>query len=763
MAAAIGAALLLMAAEASSAVVGAEELGPEEYRPLRRELRAHHPDECHGMCKDPDFRRSWEAIRADMDAFAAAHPDYDALDIRRAAYLSMRTNVVTFVFPHSPFRFELGVNGGWTVRNNPAFHINDLCRRFYAEKGGVPPEALDRRNRRLKGRYAVVCGEFTDTGHHQPPYRRILKNGFKGIRQEVAQALQDCPADDRDGRKLLETALVGLDTIHVIADRFGIRAPWEAPQTFFEGLNSLWFIRETLGYVDSTLCNSLGHPDAWLIGLYRRDLAAGRITEAEARRLIAQFMIHADCHHDGMKKVEGYADHEMEIPVTLGGCDAEGHVVYNELTKMFLEEHQRCGLVFPKLHVRYSEESPKEYLDTIARMLLGGHAVFAMFNDAIHIPQFERLGLPLAEARQYTLMGCWDPHVDGWTDVDAANYLSTAKILENTLYRTEEMKADERLFGIDIKPIDDAKDFDEVRDVLYRNFMTFVRNEIADLVAYRTTTSLVTPYPVYSMCYEGGPSRRRDVNDCGSFVSPRVMTLAFLANVVDSLLAIRHVCFEKKAASLKEFLDAVRSNWAGESGVRLRGLAMSAPYWGDNSAESNGLERWWIDRFSKDMDEISMRTGHRFVTAMWVYREFRFWGELMRATPDGRRDGDRLAQGFSPSEYRCREGVTAVMGAISALDHTRLYASNANLTFDRTAMNVDLLTSVFRVAGHSKMHLLQPNCNSLEELLDAKAHPERHQDLMVKVCGFSARFVALSPQWQDEVISRHRLGADVAR
>ena len=129
----------------------------------------------------------------------------------------------------------------------------------------------------------------------------------------------------------------------------------------------------------------------------------------------------------------------------------------------------------------------------------------------------------------------------------------------------------------------------------------------------------------------------------------------------------------------------------------------------------------------------------------------------MKATPDGRRMGDRLAQGFSPSEYRCKSGITTVINAIGSAPHECLYASNANLTFDRTAMSDQTLAAVFRVYCQKGAHMIQPNCNSVEELLDAQKHPERHQDLVVRVCGFSARFVALSKRWQDEVIERHRL------
>ena len=137
--------------------------------------------------------------------------------------------------------------------------------------------------------------------------------------------------------------------------------------------------------------------------------------------------------------------------------------------------------------------------------------------------------------------------------------------------------------------------------------------------------------------------------------------------------------------------------------------------------------------------------------------EFLLWGLNTRATPDSRHDGDRQAQGFAPSEVRCKVGTTTVTSAIATVPHERLYASNANLAFEKGDMTPELFAAVFRAFAKSRAHLLQPNCHSVWDLLDAQVHPERHQGIIVRVCGLSARFVSLSKRWQDEVIARHRL------
>ena len=748
------------------------EVGPAEYRPLRRELRAFHPDESRHKCKSAAVLASFARTEAEVTAWSEAHPAFDALDLKREYYRALARHFVPVLFEDSPFYFEAGVNGGWIYKDThcPARIVEILCRKFYAEQNLIPQEVLARVEERHRQRYSLVCGQLVDNCHHLPPFRTIFEKGFKGVRDDVEKALAACPKDDPLGREELETALVGLDTIHAIQLKFAARAkemgktvtaraaarcPWEPPQTFFEGLNTLWFLREILGLVDATCNFALGRPDAWLIGFYRAELAAGTLTEAEARDLVRRFMIHADCHQDGFVPVDSYDDHEAEIPLTLGGCDRDGLPVFNELTRMFLEEHLRMELVYPKLHVRFSRHSPQGYLDAIAEQVLSGHCVFAMFNDDVTVPGFVKHGLPLADSRDYVGCGCWDGNVDSLTDVDAANYMSVIRVLEETIYQDGEAMARAKVM---IDPIDGAASYEEVERIVFANFLRFFRDTCSDYTAYGRANAKVFPHPVYSMCLAGGVESRRDTTDGGVRFRPRVMTLAFLANAVDSLCAIRKVVFQDRFCTLDEFLRAVRGNWRGARAEAIRAEVLKAPHWGDNTRESNELLDKWIRSVYEGIDGLRNDQGGPFVLACWIYREFMYWGEKTRATPDGRHDGDRLAQGFAPSEARCHEDVTSVINALSSVDHTRLYASNANLTFDKLDMTVPLLSAVFRVFAESGAHLLQPNCNSVDELLDAQRHPERYPHLMVKVCGFSARFISLSKRWQDEVIARHRLG-----
>lgn len=752
-----------------------------DYAAMRKELRAFYPDECHDTCRSPVYAAVDAAIRKEVTEYAAKHPDYDAYELRRVCYRAMRRHFRPFLFRSSPFYCEAGENGGWVLRRATSRIVNNLCRRFYVEKGLFPEEAQKRQHERARQHYAFCCGPMVDDMHHVPAFHRIFTKGFSGVRADVEKALAGCPADDVKGRRFLETALEGIDTIHALQLKFADeaerllasgepgwnrrfleriaesarRCPWEPPRTFYEGLNLLWFIREIPSYVDALASYSLGRPDAWLIDLYRKDIAEGRLTRAEAEDLVSRWMIISDCHYDGMITVDGGDDHEAEMPVTLGGCDAEGRPVWNELTRMFIERHKACDLVFPKLHVRCGSDTPRECFETIAGQLIDGHAVFALFNDRPAIDGFVRHGIPLERARDYVACGCWDGNVDTCSDADVANYMSAMRPMEAMIHRNPE---EEGRLSWKVEPMDAAADFEEVKAIYLRNLLSALNAATDDYTRYGKSAAEVLPHPAYSACLDGCLERRRDTTDGGTFFRPRVVTLAFTPNVVDSLCAIRKVCFEDRLATLPEFLDAVRSNWSGPRGEELRAAAMSAPYWGDDSDASSGLMRWLFESVAADYRDRKNDNGGPYVLSGWVYREFLYWGLKMKATPDGRRDGDRLAQGLAPSEYRCREGVTTVINAVSRFPHEALYASNVNLTFEKEGMKPETLGAIFHAffSGNGP-HLLQPNCNSVEELLDAQIHPERHRNLMVKVCGFSARFIALSRRWQDEIIRRHRL------
>lgn len=770
------------------------KVGPPEYWPMRRELRDFFPSYSQGDPTDPGVVRHWKEVWQELQDWIKTHPNADALDVRCENYRIIGRTFLPILFKESPFYFEACVQGGYYGVDTfhmlmpflrevpmPGYATDRICRRFYKEKNWIPPEDFEVLHERSKQLYSYICGPFVDECHTAPPTRKILDGGFRGIKEKVDEAIRTCPPDDAEGRRYLEAMALGLETIHAIQFKYrdealrrieagasgeelkrlrriadsAARCPWEPPRTFFEGLNTLGFCREIFAYVDGLLNNcSYGRLDAWLIGLYRADIAAGRLTESEARDLLRRFMLMSDCTEDGFTEADKDLTHEKDAPLTLGGCDDEGSVVWNELTRMVLEEHQRMKVISPKLHVRFSANSPEEYLEALAREVIEGHCVFAMFNDDVHIPGFVRQGYPIARARDYEGIGCWEGYVAGDTDISAVNYTSVFQPFVASIYTDAEKM---RKVRVQIVPIAGCRNMEELKRVSFGNYIRFLRDLVSDYARYGRYFAKVSPRPLFSACLNGCIERRRDEFDLGLDYAQRTITIGFLANTVDSMLAIEKVVYEDKFATMEEFLAAVRSNWQGERHQAIRREVMKAPCWGDNSEKSNALMKWWIDSIAESLEGLRTDQGGEYRLSCMIYREYMEWGAKTPATPDGRYDGERFAQGFAPSDLRCRAGIGDLFNAIGSLDHTKLCASNANLTFGGEDFSPATLAAVFRVFAKKGAHLLQPNCNAVETLLDAQRHPERHLDLMVKVCGFSTRFVTLSPRFQQEIIDRHRL------
>jgi len=745
----------------------------QRYVAMIEELRAFYPEERSEVCKSPLQAENYRAMVEQLDTYADAHPEASAMELRRKSYEIIGNDFIPFIFKNSPFYFEAGINGGWAQKAAIGQWVRRKCDGKL--KDLIPEDARTLFNERRKQNYILCCGCFVDEIHHMPPMTAILTKGFCGILQEAELALSRCKTTEQ--REFILTAIEGLHAIHRIQLKFAEharqmlkdktltceqhrfmtliaehaeRSPWQPPETFYEGLNAFWFIREILALVDGLAIFSIGHPDAMLIKLYEQDLAAGRITPDEAYDLICRYLLTADCHYNSFLEVKDHTTfHELEIPVTIGGCDEDGNEVYNDITRMILRAHRELDLVFPKVHCRFSAKSSPEYLQELSRDVIAGRCVHTLFSDDAHIPGLVKMGHSLADARRYVCSGCWSANVDSADDIDDANYCNIARILEATIYPEPEK---EQAVGISLERIDDAKTFPEVLDKVIGNIIRFLHDVLENYTQHGKAIAKAAPKPVFSVCLEGCLDTLTDTSAGGSSYKPRYIVPHFLANIVDSLSAINDLCFERKVCTLPELLQAVRNNW--KNAETLRQQVLASPHWGDNTQHSNELMRQVINALAVDFSSLRNERGGEYLIAMWGYREFRWWGEVLRALPDGRRDGEYLSQSFNPSHFRNQEEITTVLNALGNAPLELLASANVNLTFDGTHTTTELLEHVFRVFAQKGLFDLQPNCFRREDLLDAQIHPERHANLIVKICGFSARFVALSPGWQQEILTR---------
>lgn len=684
------------------------------------------------------------------------------------------------IFRHSPYFYETGVltslsdgardakGHGFVQANGWVFSRNQ---HLFIEQD----EALyQRRRAHMREKLYLICGPYNDTEQHfNFNCRPFLETGARGI-YERAQA-EIANAETAEEREFFQSVCHGMRTLRRMAERFseaagemllterdgGVRKnlariaetakriPWEAPQSLYEALATLAFLRTAMGSLEGAGPNTFGRLDRDLIGFYRRDLSLGRLTQEEAYALICHFLLIWDCHYDHDMPMEGYADHELENTYTLGGCDDLGAPLFNELTALFLRATREQGIIFPKIKCRFSQSSPKEYLDEINRSIVNGTSTVLLQNDDATIPALVRAGRPIREARDYMIAGCWDL-VTNQEKADRGSYLNLLKPFEYSIHGlTEKMEA----VGILFEPLEICRDFEDVYQTTLRNCERLLDAKLDVQTRGGQILHQVDRLPIFSSTLEGCLESRRDFTEGGGKYNDDYQLLFGFPNIVDSLMAIKTLVFDRKSYTLAEYLRAVRANWEGYEDARLEAVACHG--WGDGNEDSCAL----ANRFNNDLYAIFARKigmhGGKVHMGHLTYTEIRWWGEHTLATPDGRRSGEYFAQGLTPSRLKRIPCVNDVINSLAALDPSTLAANSVVNIILPGRIPLNRCEGFLRAMAGTAIQSLQLNCTTKEELLDAQKHPEDYPHLIVRVTGFSAKFTSLSKGWQDEVISRN--------
>ena len=732
----------------------------------------------------------WNQVNNMADAFctkifgildAAVSPEMSSYQRKLLQYTTIAQQCEPVLFKTSPFYHELGTMiahcdgcgnfhghlhaGGWNY---------DRFQHLFKDQN---PELYDVRSKQGSNLLYLICGPYADTRQHfifncKPVYEGGLKSLYEKAQSQILEA------QSVEERQFLHAASEGLLCLKLISEKFSLKAkerlalttdatearnltriaesasrtPWEAPRTFYEALNMLAFIRTACGALEGIGYNTFGRPDLELLPYYEKDLSEGKLTKEEAYELIQAFLLTWDYHYDHDMKMVGYADHELENTYTIGGCDADGQPVWNDLTAMFLRATSEHKIIFPKIKVRYSIDSPKEYLDAANFDVINGTSSILYQNDDTSIPALVRSGISLEDARDYLVTGCWGLMPYGNLMDDHGNYVNLLKAFEFSVHNRTDKMMECRL---EFLPLDHSESFEDVYKRTVENCRILFRERNRMTHEGKPIWPQVDPLPLTSSSMVGCLDTRTDLTAGGCKYHNEHYQLVGFPNIVDSLLAIKTLCFDQRKYTLADLLSAVRENWVGHEAIRRDAIQCAS--WGDESEESCALAK----RFNTDLFE-SLKTlktlwpGGEIGLGHLTYTEIRFWAERTLATPDGRRDGEYFSQGLTPSRLHKIDSVTSVVNSLAEIDRTELSGNSVvNIILPSNRMTLANCEGFLRACSHTAMGSLQLNCTTKEQLLDAQKHPENYRDLIVRVCGFSARFTSLSAEWQQEVLSRN--------
>ena len=711
-----------------------------------------------------------ERVYAKMDDFAAKHPDMSAYGLKAELYRAIADEIEPTVFAGVPYFFETGALVAYSDGkfNRGGIHANGWLYEHNKQIFIDADPALYERYRRDMGSFFPQTGLYADMMHAGLPLKKLLRVGLSGILAEIRAAMQE--EGEGEALDFLTMCEVGILTLGRIAARLADaareagmsalaatadRVPWEAPTSYYEGLCTLAFIRKALGAIEGVGFSTFGRVDVLLAPLYERDLARG-ISHEEMRRDTVLFMLAFDAALNTANEVATPYDFDLENSLTLGGCDADGREVFNGVTRLFFEARAEHSFLYPKIMFRYSASSSPEYLAMITSPLLEGKSFSLFQNDDVTIPALIKSGIAEHHARDYAVGGCWDLLIPDVFHKFSGEYLNFIRLFEYAIHRDSTLLA---LHDIPDPCLDEAEDFED----FYARTLSLARlllERKAEAVSFGSRLwHKVNPMGAFSALTEPCIGRRRDITAGGGLYNWESTYFCGFSEIVDSLLAVRHICFEKKEMSVAAFLDACRADWQDEA---LRARVIGLASYGDGSEESTALAARLFEDLYRISRDLPTAYGGQFRIGYNQFTEIIFWGKKIRALPNGRRLGDYICQGLTPSRLQRPYNAMDLFDSLSGMDLTHC-GGNASLTVTLPAggMDTERLSAFLRMAARAGAQAVQPNCIDRKTLLAAQKDPEKYRHIIVRVCGFSAPFVLLSEEYQAEILSRTYSGVPV--
>jgi len=680
---------------------------------------------------------------------------------------------------------------------------------------------------------------YNGVGHVTVQYDKVLAIGYRGIIAEMQEELDRCNPGDADyctKSQFLKAAIISCEAVIRYARRYSELAEKEAAactdaarkqellqiaancrrvpeygaETFHEACQSFWFVQQLLQLESSGHSISPGRFDQYMYPYYKKDLDAGKLTREAAQELLDCIWVKLNdlnkCRDAA--SAEGFAGYSLFQNLIVGGQDKDGNDVTNDLSFMCITAAKHVFLPQPSLSIRVWNKSPHALLLKAADLTRTGIGLPAYYNDEVIIPSLMSRGLTLEDAREYNIIGCVEPQkagkTEGWHDAAFFNMCRPLELVFSNGWDKGEK------IGVETGRVEDMATFEEFYDA-YKKQMNYsisllVNADNAIDVAHATRC----PLPYLSCMVDDCIKRGKTVQEGGAvynFTGPQGFGIA---NMADSLYAIKKLVFDEKKVTLAEYKRALAMNYgqgfdavsAGEivteilremerNGVSVDEAQVAGMITAVMNAELPAEEkkkyedlRAMIDdvpKFGNDIEEVDMfarDVAYTYTRPLLEYRNPRGGqfqaglypvsanvplGAQTGATPDGRLAHTPVADGVSPSAGKDVHGPTAAANSVSKLDHG--IASNGTLfnqKFHPTALSgekgLENFVALIRSYFDQKGSHMQFNVVDRETLLDAQAHPEKYAHLVVRVAGYSALFTTLSKSLQDDIIRRTEQG-----
>ncbi|WP_304424390.1 glycyl radical protein [Faecalibaculum rodentium] len=579
----------------------------------------------------------------------------------------------------------------------------------------------------------------------------LVMEGARTFMRRYARLLEKTAAENEAYRDdLLDLA----DICEALADR--------GAQTFHEAVQSLWFLFTILHMESNASSFSPGRMDQYLWPYYEKDIREGRLTEQKALEILEALWLKFNqiVYLRNQHSAKYFAGFPIGFNIAIGGVDEEGNDTYNDLSLLLLKAQYDLGLPQPNLSVRLNRNTSRELLQDAIQVVAKGSGMPQFFNDeAIIHTMVQDLGIEEKDARDYAIVGCVELTTHGnnlgWSD---AAMFNLNKALELAMNHGKCLLTGEQI-GPDFGGIEEFETFEELEEAFRKTIDHFIDEMMKAEVVVEKAHQDCLPTAFLSAVIDDCLDKGLDVTAGGAKYNLSGIQMIQVANLADSLAAIKELVYDEKRISREELKQALADNFEGHE-ITQTMLLKRAPKYGNDIQWVDELGAKWAGYFRERMKDYTNYRGGPYHTGMYTVSAHVPMGENVGASADGRKAKEPLADGgMSPVYGRDMTGPTAVLKSVSRMDDS--FTTNGGLLnmkflpeFFRTQTGRDKFEHFLRAFVDLEIPHIQFNVVNREDLIDAQIHPERHQSLTVRVAGYTAYFTELAGKLQDEIIER---------
>ena len=704
----------------------------------------------------PEF--SWRWVEEEMDSFAQRSQDPYNIDSQQKGILRQE------IFPYWK---------GKSLEETFLARVPEETAKILIDTGIIDNDS--------KWRSAV--GEIT------PDYQDIVfQQGFKGIKEEALEKLsflEPLTGAKIESINFYRSVVEACDAIIILAHRYARKAeemastekdlkrqaelreigricwriPENPPQSFYEAIQTVWFVQLGSILSENSLALNLGRFDQYMYPYYQSDLESGRITEEIGQELIEALWLKLSewVWAISQNTAKYFAGYNAFQNLTLAGRKRDGTDATNSLSYMCLKATSKVKTHQPGLSVRIHPDCPEEFLMKVCELIKTGTGFPAVHNDRVGSEMLLAAGLAPEDARDWSNCGCVVPHfrkVGEWT---AAVNINLAAALEYALNQGKSRLTGKQM-GLFEAEVESFSSFSQVEDAFCRQLAYLIKHSIIGTVIAQQIHAEIVPRPFLSTLVDGCLEKGQDLSRGGAKynVGP-VLTGIGMADVANSLAVIKRLVFEEKKTTLQELSQALNDDWEGYE--QLRKMALNCPKYGNDLDYVDSIARKITDFYHQEIKKYQDYFGSSFNSAFMGISNYIPTGSIIGATPDGRKARTPLTEGVSPHAGTDLTSPTAAMRSAAKINHD-LHSGgtllNIKLSPDLLKTEQGLRSLAALIKGYFALGAfhVQFNVISTETLRKAQEKPEEYRDLLIRVAGYSTQFINLSRDVQDAIIAR---------